>query len=150
MGQRRSSSIAMGRRRVLLGLPAALVAPRVLAQSAAPLVPVRHFNNVMIAVSDLPRSISFYQKLFGPPVLAADGAIFRVGDGAQFFMLSQTRTDARPAIVSYGLAVDDFDAEKLAPMLTAHGVAVSPVTSPAIRSRAACWVRLDPGERRAR
>jgi catechol 2,3-dioxygenase-like lactoylglutathione lyase family enzyme len=118
---------AMGRRRVLLGLPATLLASGVLAQTAGPPVAVRHFNNVMIAVSDLPRSISFYEKLFGAPVRAADGAIFRVGDGAQFFMLSQTPAGTAAGILSYGLGVADFNAEGLAQVLAGRGIAVSPI-----------------------
>lgn len=75
----------------------------------------------MIAVSDLPRSISFYQKLFGPSVSQPDAAIFRVGKDAQFFALTQMRAGAKPEILSYGLAVDDFAAERLAQALTGHG-----------------------------
>lgn len=114
----RSACDGMERRRVLLGLPAAFIASKVLAQPSGPLIAVRHFNNVMIAVSDLARSISFYQKLFGAPVLQSDAAVFRVGDGSQFFALTQARAGAE--ILSYGLAVDDFAADRLAQALAGH------------------------------
>jgi catechol 2,3-dioxygenase-like lactoylglutathione lyase family enzyme len=110
----------MTRRGVLLGLPVAFIASRVLAQPSGPLIAVHHFNNVMIAVSDLPRSISFYRKLFGAPVLQSDAAIFRVGDGGQFFALTQAPAGSKPEILSYGLAVDDFAAERLAQTLAGH------------------------------
>jgi catechol 2,3-dioxygenase-like lactoylglutathione lyase family enzyme len=110
----------MDRRRVLLGLPATFIASGVLAQPSGPLVAARRFNNVMIAVSDLPRSISFYQKLFGAPASQPDAAIFLVGKAPQFFALTQARAGAKPEILSYGLAVDDFAAERVAQLLAGH------------------------------
>ncbi len=110
----------MERRRLLLGLPATLIGSRVLAQPSGPPVAVRRFNNVMIAVPDLARSIAFYQKLFGAPVRQSDDAIFRVGNESQFFALTQARTGDKPEILSYGLAVDDFAPTRLAQLLTGH------------------------------
>lgn len=116
----RLSGDGMGRRRLLLGLPATLLASGVVAQPSGPPVAVRHFNNVMIAVSDLSRSIAFYQKLFGTPVRQPDATIFRVGAESQFFALTQARAGAKPEILSYGLAVDDFAPTKLTQLLTGH------------------------------
>ena len=72
----------------------------------------------MIAVSDLPRSVSFYRKLFGAPIAQPDAAIFRAG--SQFFALTQARAGAKPEILSYGLAVDDFAPTRLAQLLAGH------------------------------
>ena len=116
----RSACDGMERRGLLLGLPATLIASGVLAQPSGLPVAVRRFNNVMIAVSDLSRSIAFYQKLFGAPVRQSDDAIFRVGDEAQFFALTQARGGAKPEILSYGLGVDGFVAERLAQALAGH------------------------------
>jgi catechol 2,3-dioxygenase-like lactoylglutathione lyase family enzyme len=121
LGRRLSDCDGMDRRRVLLGLPATFIASRVLAQPSGPLIAARHYNNVMIAVSDLSRSLSFYRKLFGAPVLQSDAAVFRVGDGSQFFALTQARAGAGAEILSYGLAVDDFAADRLAQALAGHG-----------------------------
>ena len=118
----------MERRRLLLGLPAAFIASRVLAQPSGPLVAVRNFNNVMIAVTDLSRSIAFYQKLFGTPVRQSDDAVFHVGGEAQFFALTQARAGARAEILSYGLGVDGFAADRLAQALTGHGGAEPRIT----------------------
>jgi catechol 2,3-dioxygenase-like lactoylglutathione lyase family enzyme len=82
----------------------------------------------MIAVSDLPRSISFYQKLFGSPVSQSDAAIFRVGRDPQFFALTQAGAGAKPEILSYGLTVDDFTAERLAHTLASRGGAEPRIT----------------------
>ena len=116
------------RRRLLLGLPATLIASRVLAQRSGPPVVVRRFNNVTIAVSDLSRSTAFYQKLFGTPVRQSDATIFRVGDESQFFALTQAQTGAKPEILSYGLAVDDFAPARLAQILAGHDGAEPHVT----------------------
>ena len=87
---------------------------------------MRGYNNVMIAVSDLPRSVSFYRKLFGSPIAQPDAAIFRVG--SQFFALTQARAGAKPEILSYGLAVDDFAPTRLAQLLTGHDGAEPRIT----------------------
>jgi catechol 2,3-dioxygenase-like lactoylglutathione lyase family enzyme len=114
---------------VLLGLPATLIlSSGVSAQPSGLLVAVRRYSNVMIAVSDLPRSISFYQKLFGSPVSQSDAAIFRVGKDPQFFALTQAGAGAKPEILSYGLAVDDFTAERLAHTLAGRGGAEPRIT----------------------
>jgi catechol 2,3-dioxygenase-like lactoylglutathione lyase family enzyme len=110
----------MERRRLLLGLPATFIASPGFAQPTERPIAVRRYSNVMIAVSDLPRSIAFYQKLFGAPISQPDAAVFRVGKDPQFFSLTQARAGAKPEILSYGLAVDDFAAERLAQLLAAH------------------------------
>jgi catechol 2,3-dioxygenase-like lactoylglutathione lyase family enzyme len=96
------------------------------AQPSGLPVAVRGYNNVMIAVSDLPRSVSFYQKLFGAPIPQPDATIFRVG--SQFFALTQARAGAKPEILSYGLAVDGFAAERLAQTLAGHDGAEPRIT----------------------
>jgi hypothetical protein len=46
-----------------------------MAQLARPVIQTRRLNNVMIAVSNLERSASFYERLFGPPVRQGDGEV---------------------------------------------------------------------------
>ena len=112
---------------LLLGMPATLVlSSAVSAQPSGLPLAVRGYNNVMIAVSDLPRSVSFYRKLFGSPIAQPDAAIFRVG--SQFFALTQARTGAKPEILSYGLAVDDFAPTRLTQLLTGHDGAEPHIT----------------------
>ncbi len=108
----------MERRGLLLGLPAAFVASAALAQPSGLPIAVRRYSNVMIAVSDLGRSVSFYQTLFGTPISQPDAAIFRVGP--QFFALTQAGAGAKPEILSYGLAVDNFAVEPLAQLLAGY------------------------------
>jgi len=139
VGRPLSNCDGIERRQLLLALAASLLTGPVSAQSTSPVATVRRFNNVVIAVSDLPRSIGFYQKLFGPPVAAPDGAIFHVGDGGQFFLLIQA--GAKAETVSYGLAVEDFAADRLARMLADRGVTGAEIT---MRGGAAALSLNDP------
>ena len=93
-------------------LPAAAQAP---AKAA---LTTRRLNNVMIAVSNLDRSLAFYQKLFGAPVMDGDTAIIRIGDGPHFLGITQVKPGAVPGFLSYGLTVDNFDAARAAKSLT--------------------------------
>ena len=112
----------VGRRGFLFALPTVFAAPLALAQADRTLITARRLNNVMIAVSDLGRSVEFYRKLFGTPVQQRGIAIFRVGKGLQFFALTQAVSGAKADYLSYGLTVDDFDAERLSIVLAGLGV----------------------------
>jgi Glyoxalase/Bleomycin resistance protein/Dioxygenase superfamily len=96
------------RRNLLLALGALVMAPRVMAQSSKPPIVTRRLNNVMISVSEMERSLEFYQKLFGTPVKQGDVAIFRLGDGPHFFAISEATRGARPGFTAYGMTIDDF------------------------------------------
>ena len=65
------------------------VTPPALAQSPVP-VAVQKIHSFNIRVSDVNRSLKFYQDLFGAPVQARRGeqVMLRVGDGPHFFSLS--------------------------------------------------------------
>ena len=75
------------RRELLLSLPALAVASTLLAQEAPLRVGGLHY--VTLAVSDVGRSLTFYQSLFGMPVQARHGSnvLLRVGDGPLFIEL---------------------------------------------------------------
>jgi len=66
----------------------------------------------MIAVSNLERSVGFYERLFGPSVRQGDAIVFRVDEGPHFFALTALRNGAKPDFLSYGMTVADFDAER--------------------------------------
>jgi catechol 2,3-dioxygenase-like lactoylglutathione lyase family enzyme len=112
----------LSRRHVLLSLPA-LVAPRLRAQTAAATIRVRGINHVTLAVSDVKRSVDFYQGLFGMPVLSRQGSTtnLRVGDGPQFLGIAAAGTGA-PRIDHLCLGVEEFDVERLTKILAQHGV----------------------------
>jgi catechol 2,3-dioxygenase-like lactoylglutathione lyase family enzyme len=106
------------RRNFLVALSAILMAPRVMAQSTKPPIVTRRLNNVMISVSDMKRSIEFYQKLFGTPVQQGDVAVFRLGDRPHFFAITEAKAGEKPDFLSYGMTVDNFDPDRLMKILT--------------------------------
>jgi len=110
------------RRQILLALSASLIAPNVMAQAARPPIKTQRLNNVMISVSDLDRSIGFYQKLFGPPIRQGDVALFRFGTGPHFFALVPAGAGVRPDFLSYGVTVENFDANRMMQSLASFGV----------------------------
>lgn len=98
-------------------------APRLPAQTAGPSMRVRGINHVTLSVSDVKRSVDFYQGLFGMPVISRQGTTtnLQIGDGPQFLGVSaagsgQTRLD------HLALGVEDFSVERISRVLTQHGV----------------------------
>jgi catechol 2,3-dioxygenase-like lactoylglutathione lyase family enzyme len=113
------------RRGFLTALPALAMAPRLLAQSGGPPLRVRGLSQMTLTVSDVQRSLAFYQGLFGMPVQARQGSsvLLRVGDGPQFLALKQTAAGESPSISAFGMGVEDFDSNRVMAVLTAKGVA---------------------------
>ena len=76
----------ISRREFLLSIPALALAPRLFGQAAKPAIPVKGLNYFVLSVSDMKRSIDFYQGLFGMPIQArqGDNVLLRIGKGPQF------------------------------------------------------------------
>ncbi len=110
----------MTRRSLLVSLAAA---PGLMAQSSKSPIPVRRLNQMTLTVSDLKRSLEFYQVLFGMPIQARQGltVLLRLGPGPQYMALSESR-DSKPGISQYGMSVENFNAERIAKLLDDHGV----------------------------
>ena len=111
------------RRTVLLSLPGLALARRLLAQERPAPLGVRGLHQVTLAVTDLERSLEFYQGLFGMPVQARHGAttLLRIGDGPHFLAL--TEAGPGPARIDhFGMALEDFDADRVVRVLAGHGV----------------------------
>jgi catechol 2,3-dioxygenase-like lactoylglutathione lyase family enzyme len=75
----------------------------------------------MIAVSNLARSLDFYQKLFGPPIRQGNVAIFSFGRG-RFFGVTEVTGGATPGYLSYGMAIENFNPERTKRALEDAGV----------------------------
>ena len=121
-GARTASPNTVTRREALLALSAAMImSPGSVAQPARQLIKPKGLNNVVIAVSDLERSTAFYQRLFGTPMRHGETVVFRIGVGPQFFALTAVANGARPGFLSYGLTVEDFNAERLVRSFADHG-----------------------------
>lgn len=116
--------IAISRRQLLLSFPGLAIAPRLLAQSAAPQLRVRGINHIGLAVADPKRSIAFYQNVFGMPVRGLQGAttLLQIGAGPQFLAIAPVANGAAPSITHYCFGVDGFTVDKALAALAARGV----------------------------
>jgi catechol 2,3-dioxygenase-like lactoylglutathione lyase family enzyme len=113
------------RRRLLQSIPAIVMTPlatRAFAQGAAP-IRVRGINHVTLAVSDVKRSVDFYQGLFGMPVVNRQGMTtgLRIGEGPQHLGVSSAGTNA-PGINHICLGVDDFNVDRITVILAQRGI----------------------------
>jgi catechol 2,3-dioxygenase-like lactoylglutathione lyase family enzyme len=112
------------RRRFLGALPALALAPRLMAQSSAVPFTVRGLSQMTLTVSDIRRSVGFYQGLFGMPIQARQGStlFLRIGTGPQFLALKEARAGERPSISAFGMGVEGFSVERVTRALAARGV----------------------------
>jgi catechol 2,3-dioxygenase-like lactoylglutathione lyase family enzyme len=120
------------RRQMLALVPAAAVAPRLLAQTPAPTIRLRTLNHFQITVSDVKRSIDFYQTLFGMPVQARSdtATLLRIGSGPQFLSIAPVAAGAAPAITHFCFGVDGFNLDRVLAVLAQHGVTKSDTPGP--------------------
>ncbi|MEZ5527613.1 MAG: VOC family protein, partial [Gammaproteobacteria bacterium] len=85
----RSASPDSLRRRLLQFVALAPVSSLLQAQPATSAIAVRKLHTFGLRVSDVERSVAFYQRLFGMPVQARQGetVCLRIGDGPRFMSL---------------------------------------------------------------
>lgn len=123
---------AINRRRFLTALSAIALAPRALAQPAPPLR-VRGLSQLTLTVSNLARSLKFYQDIFGMPVQArrAGTILLRVGAGPQFLALKQAAAGEAPSISSFGMGVEAFAPDRVVRVVQEHG-ATAVVSGPTV------------------
>ena len=116
----------LSRRELLLSLPALAAARRALAQTPTPPIRVKGINHVTLSVSDVKRSVEFYQGLFGMPVTSRQGVTtnLQAGAGPQFLGISAAGSNP-PNINHLCLGVDDFNVERIATILARRGITKS-------------------------
>jgi catechol 2,3-dioxygenase-like lactoylglutathione lyase family enzyme len=114
----------MTRREVLLSLPVLALARRVCAQPGTPAIPVKALNHFTLAVSDVKRSLDFYQGLFGMPIQARQGAtvVLRIGSGPQFLAIGAAGSNPPSIVSTVGMAVENFDTGRIIGVLARHGI----------------------------
>jgi len=114
----------ISRRELLLSIPAVALAPRLFGQAAKPAIPLKGLNYFTLAVSDMKRSIDFYQGLFGMPIQARQGqsVLMRIGKGPQFMLLTPAGSNPPGIVARLGLKVDNFNPDRIIGMLEQHGV----------------------------
>lgn len=106
----------------------ALRPPSSSGQPAAP-IPVTTLNHVTLTVADVDRSVEFYQRIFGMPLVTTQGTeadwsapavpVLGIGGGPQFIAFSRG-TD--PSINHYCLGMKGFDAQRIVARLAEHGI----------------------------
>ena len=117
------ASTTLSRRVLLKAIPALSFSPVLLAQSAQPLA-VRKLHSYGMRVSNVERSLRFYQDLFGATVQSRQGdtVCLRIGEGPRFFSLSPTLSGQTPGFSHIGLSVEDFDLDRVRSQLDALGI----------------------------
>jgi catechol 2,3-dioxygenase-like lactoylglutathione lyase family enzyme len=124
--------VSIDRRRFLVALPALAMSPRILAQAPARApFRVNGLSHITLTVSDVRRSLDFYQGLFGMPVQARQGStvLLRIGNGPRFLALRQAATGERPSISALGFGVEGFSVDRAMQTLAAHGITAAPATA---------------------
>src|SRR5205823_1856553 len=93
------------------------------AQAGAPPIRVRGINHVTLSVSDVKRSVDFYQGLFGMPVTSRQGMTtnLQIGPGPQFLGVSAAGSNP-PNINHLCLGVDNFDVDRVMSILAQRGI----------------------------
>src|SRR5688572_6604023 len=122
----------LDRRSFLAVLPAMAMTPRLLAQSSTlPRFSVNGLSQITLTVSDVKRSLDFYQGLFGMPIQARQGStvLLRIGSGPRFLALKPADAGERPSISALGFGVQDFAVDRALKTLAAHGVTEAPATA---------------------
>lgn len=124
----------MTRRELVLALSALVMARPAggaAAQQGAAPAPIRvsTMNHVTLTVSDVQRSVEFYQRVLGLPLVTTQGTerdwdapavpVLGIGEGPQFIAFSQ---GDRPHINHYCLGMEGFDAAEIVARLAEHGI----------------------------
>src|SRR5215471_9181733 len=102
----------MNRRDLLLSLPAFALAPRFLAQAGKPTIQAKALNQFTLLVSDVKRSVDWYQGLFGMPIQTRQGStvLLRIGNGPQFLAIAPAGSNPPSIAPIVGISVEDFNA----------------------------------------
>lgn len=145
------AEFSRGRRNLLAAMPVLALGPwGCAAENGAVPVAVQKLHSFRIRVSDVARSVAFYQDIFGAPVQArqGDNVVLRIGEGPHHFSISPVAAEEEPSIEHIGLSVADFNVDEVQQQLRAYGVepGAGP-QSPGQRLSAALtsWVRERPG-----
>ena len=114
---------ALTRRELIQGLTmlTAASATAIEAQGQDAGIKVAKIDHVSIQVSDLPRSIAFYQKMFGLPVVSEDkpNEIVRLGIGKT--LVSLHHKNPTGLVDHFAIAIEKFDEDSVTRELKARG-----------------------------
>jgi catechol 2,3-dioxygenase-like lactoylglutathione lyase family enzyme len=127
----------ISRRSLLRAIPALALAPSVIAagtQADKAPIRARKLNHFTLNVSDVKRSVDFYQGLFGMPVQARQGSTvcLRIGPGPQYLALAPAGSNPPSIDRSFGLNMEGFNAESVVRALAPHGITPGDAGSDAV------------------
>jgi catechol 2,3-dioxygenase-like lactoylglutathione lyase family enzyme len=111
----------LSRRDLVLTL-AALAATPLPAAAQSPALRPRSMNHVSLIVSDLDRSVAFYQRVFGLGVKSKQTGGVNLAVGAQFLGIYQAGANAPAQINHFCFGLESFEAERTVAALGASGV----------------------------
>jgi catechol 2,3-dioxygenase-like lactoylglutathione lyase family enzyme len=114
----------LSRRDLLYAVPGMLGLRAILgAQPSAGPFSTIAMNHVTLAVTNAKRSLEFYQRVFGLPIVATQGPvpIMRLGAGPQFIALSE-RPTGKPGIDHVCLTIERFEVERVMKTLAGFGI----------------------------
>jgi catechol 2,3-dioxygenase-like lactoylglutathione lyase family enzyme len=109
-------------RRELVGALAAMVLARPAVAADQPAIgTVKQLNHVTIFVQDVQKSVTFYQSLFGMPVLTPQDPGMNLKAGAGFLGIYPAQGQA-PGINHVCFGIEKFDPDAVLKKLTARGL----------------------------
>jgi catechol 2,3-dioxygenase-like lactoylglutathione lyase family enzyme len=122
---------SIDRRHFFAALPALALSPQLAQAQARPQFRVNGLSQITLTVSDVARSVEFYQGLFGMPVQARQGStvLLRIGNGPRFLGIKQAATGERPSISALGFGVQDFSVDRALQTLATHGFTAAASTA---------------------
>lgn len=111
-------------RRHLIQSLAALAASGTAASAAAQTTPFvsTRIDHISIQVTDMARSIEFYEKIFGLKILGEDKENEIVRMGVTRIIVSLHRKPPVGIVDHFAIAIDGFDRERVTAELAKHGL----------------------------
>ena len=110
------------RRQLVATLATLVTGSATMAQGDRSPIAARTLNHVTLRVSNVDRSVRFYQQLFGFPIANRQQSSVGLGVGTSHIGLSQGPTGEQPQINHFCFGVQGFDVDRVIATLGAHGV----------------------------
>ena len=134
------------RRTLLKALPLMALTNRAFA-AAEPGLRLQKINCFELRVSDVERSVKFYQQLFGMSVQSRNGGrvCLRVGAGPAFMAIRKVEAGEMPGITHIGYSVENFEQTRVQKALEQSGYAsvqAPALGSPGLANAMKQWIRM--------
>lgn len=116
---------SLSRRDLLAALALLVAAPAVsdAAQAAKPVGAVTSMNHVTVFVPSVPKSVEFYQGVFGMPILTKQDAGINLSTGTGFYGIYPAPAGATAGSINHVcFGMENFDADAVLKQLTERGI----------------------------